>query len=146
MATHSVQPGAAPANPGVSAYLAAHADELRFDQADDGGSDTLESRMAQFAARGGRDYVMAWGITDAEHGALAALLAAERLEYLIDGYSLRNERGDRQLTFGAEETYEVYQIKHTLLNLWRHLDPAGRQFQPFARQLGLVDDNGNQIG
>jgi hypothetical protein len=89
---------------------------------------------------------MAWGIRTPEHGALVALLTANRLQNLIDGYSLANDRRQKVVTFGTEELYEVRQIKDALLNLWRHLDPHPcRHLQPLAIGLGLIDDNGNAV-
>ena len=86
---------------------------------------------------------MAWGIDDADHGALVALLAANRLQCLIDGYARTNDKGQSIVTFGAEELYEVRQIKDAMLNLWRHLDPVRHDLQPLAREMGLIDQNGN---
>jgi hypothetical protein len=145
MATQTLQPGCVPANPIVAAYLAARASDDQIDQSD-GPNDSFEARMAQFTAAGAREYAMAWGINDPEHGALVALLTADRLQNLIDGYSLTNDRRQKVVTFGIEELYEVRQIKDALLNLWRHLDPCPRRhLQPLATDLGLIDKNGNSV-
>lgn len=145
MATQSVQPGCAPANPIVTAFLVARAKDTQIDQSDEP-NDSVEARMAQFASAGARDYAMAWSIKSDDHGALVALIAADRLDALIENYSLRNDRGQKVLTFGIEELHEVRQIKDALLNLWRHLDPGPRPaLRPLALDLHLIDELGNAI-
>ena len=143
MATRSLHPGSAPANPIVAAYLAARANEAHLDQSDLP-TDSFEMRMAQFVEAGARNYVTAWGIQSAEHGALVALLTADRLRGLIEGFATYNVRKQRVVTFGIEELNEVREIRHSLVNLWRHLDsnrsPALRSL---AYDLGLIDDDGN---
>lgn len=142
MNMHTILPEPSPANPIVAAYLAARANDRRYEEQDQ--HDTIEVRAAQFAEGGGRHYAMAWGITDAEHAALVALLTADRLTNLIDGYSRCNDRRQKVLTIGAEEAYELMQIKHALVNLWRFLDPAPtRKLQPLAQDMGLVNANGH---
>ena len=145
MATQTLQPGCAPANPIVAAYLAARAEDNRID-ASDAPSDDFSARMAQFTAAGAREYTMSWGIHDPEHGALVALLAADRLQNLIDGYSHLNDRQQKVLTFGIDELYEVQRIKHALLHLWQHLDPLPRRhLKPLAIELRLIDQNGSSV-
>lgn len=150
MATHApitAAPTRASGNPIVLAFLAARANERQADERDDGGPDySVDTRMAQFAEAGARDYVMTWGIGSAEHGALVALLAADALDRLIDGYSTKNDRGESVLTFGALELCEVYRIKTAMLHLWQHLDQHPRQLAPLALDMGLIDGNGNQVG
>lgn len=145
MAAQFIQPDSAPVSTIVQAYLAARAEEQRQDQSD-GPNDTFEARMAQFAEGGARDCTMKWSIDSAEHGALVALLAAERLQYLVEGYSIRNARGQRVVTFGAEELNEINQVKHALLNIWSHLDPYPTQrLQALAIDLNLIDERGREL-
>lgn len=142
MATTTLQVESAPANPIVAAYLAARANEQRSD-ANRGNTETIDTRMAQYAESGGRDYAMSWGINDGEHAALVALLTADRLQHLIDGFSRRDDLDRRVVTFGIEELYEVKQIKDALVNLWRHLDAGPqRKLMPLALDMALVDKNG----
>lgn len=146
MALATLRAQSAPASAIVEAFLAARAEDERIDQAD-GPNDTFEARMAQFAQAGARHYAMAWGIESAEHAALVALLTADRLQNLIDGYSRQNDRGEKVVTFGAEELYEVKQIKDALIHLWRHLNscPSSR-LRTLATDLDLIDRNGNPVG
>jgi hypothetical protein len=143
MATTTLQAESAPANPIVAAYLAARANEQRFD-ANQCQTENVEARLAQYAEGGGRDYAMSWGINDGEHAALVALLTADRLQHLIDGFSRRDDLDRRVVTFGIQELYEVERIKSALVNLWRHLDAGpNRKLKPLALDLGLIDKKDN---
>ena len=145
MALHNLHPRHEPANGIVAAYLLAHAKDREIDAL---GVDpeAVETRTAQFALEGAEHYAMAWGIDDAQHGALVALLAANRLQSLIEGYAMQDDCGRQVVTFRIEELYEVRQIKDAMLNLWRFLDPQNcRRLQPLARELRLIDDKGNHV-
>ena len=145
MATQTVQPGCAPANPIVEAYLTARAAEGQADQ-DCNGADDTALRMAQFTHRGAADYAISWGIHDPQHAALVALLAANRLESLVEGYAVYNDRMQRVVTFGTEELYELKQVTDALLNLWRHLDGNPRsKLEALALDMGLIDKNGTSV-
>ncbi len=142
MATTTLQAESAPANAIVAAYLAARGNEQKLNAENDG-IENFDTRMAQFAESGGRDYVMSWLPHDSEHAALIALLTAERLQNLIEGFSSRDEAGRQVVTFGIEELYEVKQIKDALLNLWQLLDAGpARKLLPLALDMGLVDKTG----
>ena len=145
MALNTIHPRHEPANGIVAAYLMAHAKNQEID-ASGVDPESVETRTAQFAFEGAEHYAMAWGIDDAEHGALVALLAANRLQSLIEGYAIQDEQARKVVTFGIEELYEVWQIKAAMLNLWRFLDPQNcRRLQPLARELRLIDDKGNHV-
>jgi hypothetical protein len=88
---------------------------------------------------------MGWAPHDGEHAALVALLAADRLQDLIDGFSLADDAGRKVVTFGIDELYEVKQIKDALLNLWRHLDAGpARRLESLALDMGLIDKIGGR--
>ncbi|WP_298809566.1 hypothetical protein [uncultured Sphingomonas sp.] len=136
---------AAPNDVVVQAFMAARAHEDHLDQTSST-LDTLDVRTAQFARHGAEHYAINWGIRGAEHGALVALLAASRLDTLVGGYGIPNDRRQKVVTFGIEEMNEVRTIKHALLNLWKFLDPGrDRVLAPLAVDLGLVDQNGQEV-
>lgn len=143
MATANLHPHRADTSPIVAAYLAAYATDRELD-ATAPSSESIAVRTAQFTMQGAEHYAMSWSVNDAEHGALVSLLAANRLQDLIDGYCQRDNNERAVVTFGVEELYEVRQIKSAMLNLWRYLDPQGcRRLAPLAGDLGLIDKNGN---
>lgn len=106
-------------DPVVAAYLAAKQRDDEIDRVD--GPESVELRLAQFAARGAEDYILGWGLNSTSHAALVALLGAKMIEDVVGGRS-QGWGENRTLSLGYEEMHEIGRIQAAFLKLAKHLD------------------------
>lgn len=140
MALNIVHSGPSNSNPmrgSAEAFLDAWREHRRLDDAEEAQTDSAEYYRAMFAYEGGQKRIGDAHVRGNTEGALAALIAIDRINLILGGFYAVGMEIDH------DEAEELRGIKRTLENLWRYHDRAGADpaTREYAKYVGAVQKN-----